>query len=108
LLGWINVRIADEDTPEIERLLTDPGDLAGELVAFVQRGFDIGVKWQDGGKSVMAYLIGQCSDDPSGSVGLSAFGEDAWSSVACLVFKYYVRLGEQLPKPENSGVRRFG
>lgn len=108
LFGWINCRIEDSDTPELEQLLESENDLAGELVAFVERGYSVGVKWQSDGKSVMAYIIGTCDDDKSGSVGLSAFGSDAFSAIASLVYKYHVKLNQRLGRPDESKARRFG
>ena len=107
LLGWVNVTILDEHTPEIERLSSDLVKVATGLLELVAQGFDVSCKWTDGGKSCMACIIGRVSDGKDGRAGVSAFASNPADATAALLFKYYVLLDGQLPSPGESRERKY-
>jgi len=102
-VAWINVSLSDEDADFLAEATTGYGELAAMACEYVSSGYSLSIKPMDGGDSVMACIIGQSSDDPNVTVGLSGFASNVRDALLTLCYKFEDKLGGQLPLPDGGG-----
>lgn len=104
---WINVKLDDTDLPAIERYGDNASDIMGEIVELSLQGADIGVKLADDGKSRMAYIIAPDTETGTALCGLSAFADNPYDAIVCLLYKVTVKLDGVLTAPSTADRPRY-
>lgn len=106
-LQWVNVSISDEDVQAIERWLSDEPNLLLEFVRLSLDGYACGVKPAPDGKGYMATITHNSQDSGTPGVGLSAFANDPYDAIGCLLYKFVVKCERALVPSSEQGVRKF-